>query len=230
MNSVLRLACPSSSGPEASAGRRLLRRRANNDGVHALLVAAVVTKNRPEASKHLRDRTAALEADVFRFLPRDAHRAAPLPFVAAGAPRSCRSGTAYVSLSSGSRACQGQTSPSPYVKNGRCRSLYVKEPRMGGDCGQATPDPESPRLLMQPYAWLLSTANRHTTKRFTSSSWPRRALAVVEGGRHQSTFGWRLSHMIERTTKRRGAAVRSYRGQELVTKSGPTAISLWGPA
>ena len=89
MNSVLRLACPSSSWPEASAGRRVLR-RANNDGVHALLVAAVVTKNRPEASEHLRDRTAALEADVFRFLPRDAHGAAPLPFIAAGAPRSCR--------------------------------------------------------------------------------------------------------------------------------------------
>src|SRR6266508_2224097 len=133
MHSVLRLACPSSSWPEASAGRRVLRRRANNDGVHALLVAAVVTKNRPQASEHLgsvlchdcRDeqgvdaivvRTAALEADVFRFLPRDAHRAAPLPFIAAGAPRRCRRWDRLVSLSSGSTACQGQTSPSPYVK------------------------------------------------------------------------------------------------------------------
>jgi hypothetical protein len=51
----------------------VLRRCANEDGVDALLVAAVVTKNRPEASEPLRDRAAALEADVFRFLPRDAH-------------------------------------------------------------------------------------------------------------------------------------------------------------
>jgi hypothetical protein len=152
--SALRLACPSSSWPEASAGRRVLRRRANNDGVHALLVAAVVTKNRPEASEHLRDRTAALEADVFRFLPRDAHRAAPLPFIAAGAPRSCRRRDRHVSLSSGSTACQGQTSPSPYGRRSECKKtgaagLFTERSRGWG--GTAA---KQPRISAAPQATL----------------------------------------------------------------------------
>ena len=87
------------------------------------------------------------------------------PGVAAG-------GTAYVSLSSGSTACQGQTSPSPYVKTrsegkktGAAGLITQRSRGWGGDCGQATPDPNLRGSLGQPYAWPLSTANRHTTKR-----------------------------------------------------------------
>jgi hypothetical protein len=64
----------------------VLRVCASKDGVDTLVVPAVVTEDGAEPSELVSDRAAALEADVFRFLPRDAHRAAPLPFIAAGAP------------------------------------------------------------------------------------------------------------------------------------------------
>jgi hypothetical protein len=71
------LASLSASRPEASAGRPVPRRRANKDGIDALLVAAGVTENGADPSESLRDRAAALEADVFRFLPRQSHQASP---------------------------------------------------------------------------------------------------------------------------------------------------------
>ena len=181
MHSVLRLACPSSSWPEASAGRRVLRRRANNDGVHALLVAAVVTKNRPEASEHLRDRTAALEADVFRFLPRDAHRAAPLPFIAAGAPRSCRRRDRLMSHCRQDRRrvkAKQALAPTGDALSARKRALpdSLRKGAADGE-GLRPSNPGSPRLLRPPYAWPLSTANRHTTKRY------KQLLVAASAGR-----------------------------------------------
>jgi hypothetical protein len=71
------LASLSASRPEASAGRPVPRRRANKDGIDALLVAAGVTENGADPSESLRDRAAAVEADVFRFLPRQSHQASP---------------------------------------------------------------------------------------------------------------------------------------------------------
>jgi len=84
------LASLSASRPEPSAGRPVPRRRANKDGIDALLVAAGVTENGADPSESLRDRAAAVEADVFRFLPRQSHR--PLPDAALRSRRSCRSG------------------------------------------------------------------------------------------------------------------------------------------
>jgi hypothetical protein len=85
------LASLSASRPEASAGRPVPRRRANKDGIDTLLVAAVVTENGADPSESLRDRAAAVEADVFRFLPRQSHHR-PLPDAALRPRRSCRSG------------------------------------------------------------------------------------------------------------------------------------------
>ena len=39
-----------------------------------MLKAAVVTQSGSESGESIRDRTAALNADVFRVLPRDAHK------------------------------------------------------------------------------------------------------------------------------------------------------------
>lgn len=46
---------------------------ASEDDLDALLITAIVTEGGAESSEPIRDRAAALDADVFRVLPRNAH-------------------------------------------------------------------------------------------------------------------------------------------------------------
>jgi hypothetical protein len=46
---------------------------ASDDDIDALLVAAIVTQSGAESSESVRDRAPALDAHIFRILPRDAH-------------------------------------------------------------------------------------------------------------------------------------------------------------
>jgi hypothetical protein len=74
---------------------------ATDDDIDAVLVATIVTQSGAESSESVRDRTTALDAHIFRVLPRDAHkdRSSPRSLTAVASRRSCRSdGTALLSV------------------------------------------------------------------------------------------------------------------------------------
>jgi hypothetical protein len=82
---------------------------ASDDDIDALLVAAIVTQRGAESSESVRDRAAALDAHIFRVLPRDAQGTAPLPV---RSPQSRSAGVAaaagpHFSVSSNRSSSQG---------------------------------------------------------------------------------------------------------------------------
>jgi hypothetical protein len=114
-----------------------------SDNIDAGLVAAIVTQRGAESSEPVRDRAAALDAHVFRVLPRDAHkdRSSPRSFTAVASRRSCRSdGTALLSLVKAIKQSRAERRKSEYLlgsrTSGRRQPLSHCDPSHGLPAGE----------------------------------------------------------------------------------------------